>query len=220
VAIPDDAPRRPSAAQRKAKKPSEESLASITWWDNWELLNADKVVLTPAELRNANRMSMALKNSADVQYLLSKCQQREIGIVQEYRHVTIKGKLDALGIDESGRYFIPDLKSSASVAPEDFAKTCCTRKYFMQMMWYATLVSLEFKLDYLPPFYWIAVENSEAADVCIYSPPPEAIEIGQKQMDRAIELYQQCTASGKWPGYSTGIQELILPAWQIRKSID
>lgn len=182
--------------------------------------NASKTVITQEDYAQYKRMVGAVEACADVQYLLSKAVECEIGIVQQYRDTAIKGKIDCLIKDESGKYCILDLKTTQSCDPREFSRSACNFRYFLQAAWYQSLVALEYGLDYPVPYMWLAVENSEAADVCIFQPPADGLEMGQKQMDKSIELYKQCTASGKWPGYGGGILELEISPWEKRKWID
>lgn len=179
--------------------------------------NASKTVITQDEYAQYKRMVDAVAANADVQYLLSKAVDCEIGIVQKYRDTTIKGKIDCIFKDEDGKYCILDLKTTTSCDPHEFSRSACGFKYFMQCCWYQSLVALEYGLDYRPAFYWLTVENSEAADVCIFQPPADGLELGQKQMEKALELHAECTASGKWKGHGGGIIELDVPLYEKRK---
>jgi hypothetical protein len=183
----------------------------------WKEMNAGRTCITQDEYAQYKRMVDAVSANADVQYLLSKAVDCEIGIVQKYRGVDIKGKLDCLIKDESGKYCILDLKTTQSCDPHEFSRSASGFKYFMQAVWYQSLVALEYGLDYAVPYYWLAVENSEAADVCLFQPPADGLEIGQKQMEKALELYAECSKTGKWPGHGNGILELEIPAYEKRK---
>ena len=183
----------------------------------WKEANAGKTCITQDEYAQYKRMVGAVEANADVQYLLSKAVDCEIGIVQKYRETTIKGKIDCLIKDENGKYAVLDLKTTQSCDPHEFSRSACSFKYFMQAVWYQSLVALEYELDYQPPYYWLTVENSEAADVCIFQPPADGLELGQKQMEKALELHAECTKSGKWQGFGNGIIELDVPIWEKRK---
>ena len=87
------------------------------------------------------------------------------------------------------------------------------------MLFRSTLLSLELKLESEPAWFWVVCENSEAADVCIFQPPQDAIEIGRAQLNRAVDLYIECSTSGKWPGRGNGILELEISPFERRKWI-
>lgn len=185
----------------------------------WKEANAGRDVISSDEHDQYKRMVAACDKNADLQYLLKKCDMREVGIVTKYRGLELKGKLDASGIDEAGNRFILDLKSSQSADPFEFGRSASSMKYFMQMCLYTTLLSLELKLESEPAWFWVVCENSEAADVCIFQPPQDAIEIGRAQLNRAVDLYIECSTSGKWPGRGNGILELEISPFERRKWI-
>jgi hypothetical protein len=186
----------------------------------WKEANTSKTCITADEYAQYKRMVDAVAANADVQYLLSKAVDCEIGIVQKYRDTTIKGKIDCLIKDENGKYAVLDLKTTQSCDPHKFSRSASSFKYFFQAVFYQSLVALEYGLDYQVPYYWVCCESTEAADVCIFQPPADGLEIGQKQMEKALELHAECTKTGKWPGHASGIIELDIPAWERKRWLD
>ena len=164
----------------------------------WRDKHAGMMILSQSEHSTVVRTVEAVKNSADAQYLLNLCKQREIGIVHNYKGVEIKGRLDAYGQDEGGKPIIVDFKTTSEADPELWGRKAFGLRYMMQMQYYKALLSLELGLDVEPSYVWLVAETNEAADVCVYQPPPEAIAIGQAQMDYAIETYKKCLESGYW----------------------
>ena len=45
VVVPEDAPRKPSVTQRNAKSPSEGTIRSILYWDEFEQQHSDKTII-------------------------------------------------------------------------------------------------------------------------------------------------------------------------------
>ena len=191
--------------------------AGKQWRDQQLAIHPGATFLSSDERDQYSRCTESLKANKDVQYLLQKCDKREIGIVQDYAELQIKGKIDAYGKDEAGNFFIFDLKTSASCSPDYWSRQVFSRNYALQAVWYQNLLALELSLDYAPPFYWVVAEKSLAADVAIYQPPEEALEIGRAQMNHCIEAYKSCVASGKWPGYGKGIIQLEVPPWERKR---
>ena len=183
----------------------------------WKAQNAGKIILSQEEDAGVRNAIKAVRENADVQYLLSLCKQREIGIVHNYNGVEIKGRLDAHGQDEAGKPIILDLKTTSSADPEDFGRKVFGLKYATQCAWYQSLLALELGLEESPAWFWMVVETQEPFDVVLYQPPEEALEIGRAQMKHCIDTYKTCLATGKWPGYSKGILSLEVPVWEKRK---
>jgi len=183
----------------------------------WRDKNAGREILS-AEDDIAVRMAAdAVRKSADAQYLLGRCPNREHGIVQTFSGVEIKGKLDAYGTDEAGKVIILDLKTSSSAEPEEFGRKIFNLKYAAQCAWYQAILSLELGLDYEPSWFWLICETQEPYDVAIYQPSDEMLEIGKAQMKHCIDLYRSCKETNKWPGYSKGIITLEAPVFEKRR---
>lgn len=183
----------------------------------WKVANAGKETISQDDWKQAQRMINAVMSNKDVTYLLSLQGQSEVGIVQDFRDVKIKGRIDRLFKDENGAQAIFDFKTTQSASPEDFNKSCSNFNYLMQMEWYTCLAALEYGLESRPAYFWVCVENTDACDVCIYQPSPEHIAIGQKQMEIAIETYKRSLDSGSWPGYGSGIQTLPFSKWEFER---
>jgi hypothetical protein len=183
----------------------------------WKAQNAGKIILSQEEDAGVRNAIKAVRENADVQYLLSLCKQREIGIVHNYNGVEIKGRLDAHGQDEAGKPIILDFKTTSDAEPESWGKKAFGLRYPMQSAWYQSLLALELGLEDPAAYFWLVVETQEPFDVAIYQPPEEALEIGRAQMNHCIEAYKSCVASGKWPGYGKGIIQLEVPPWERKR---
>ena len=183
----------------------------------WKVRNAGKEIMSPDEDDAVRNAILSVQSSPDAQYLLNLCKQREVGIIQTYNGVDIKGRLDAYGSDEAGKPLILDLKTTSDADPESWGKKAFGLRYPMQTAWYQSLLALELGLEEAPAYFWLVCETQEPYDVVLYQPPEEALEIGRAQMKHCIESYQSCVASGKWPGYSKGIISLEIPAWERKR---
>lgn len=183
----------------------------------WRDKHVGMEIVTPDEDSSVRNAVKAVRENADAQYLLKLCQKREVGIVQTYRNIEIKGKLDAYGCDEAGKVIILDLKTSSSADPEEFGRKIFNLKYAAQCAWYRSILALELGLDYAPNWMWLICETQEPYDVAIYQPSDEMIEIGNAQMEHCIETYRSCKSSNNWPGYSNGIITLEAPIYEKRR---
>jgi hypothetical protein len=183
----------------------------------WKAKNIGKEIMSPDEDSAVRNAIKAVRESADAQYLLKLCKQREVGIIQNYNGLDIKGRLDAHGNDEAGKAIILDFKTTSSADPEEFGRKAFGLRYPMQTAWYQSLLALELGLEEPPAYFWLTVETQEPFDVVIYQPSEEAMEIGRAQMQYCVETYKACIASGKWPGYSKGILQLEVPSWERKR---
>jgi hypothetical protein len=119
-----------------------------------------------------------------------------------------------------GRLLIPDYKTTGieyGASPEKINKAMADRGYFIQMAWY--LMGLR-AVGY-------AREDSEALLVVqetrppylvtVAQPDPTAMRMGAIRCRQALDLYAECQASGRWPGYSDDVVLAELPPWETRE---
>ena len=183
----------------------------------WKAKNAGREILTQEEYFSIQNASKAVLSNPDAKYMLGLCPNREVGIVQEFAGVKIKGRLDAYGKDEESNPFILDLKTTISAEPEEFGRKIFNLKYTAQCSWYQALLSLELGLECRPNWFWLIVETQEPYDVVIYQPSDEMLAIGEAQMRHCIDTFKTCSETGKWNGYSRGIITIDPPVWEKKK---
>lgn len=127
--------------------------------------------------------------------------------------VWLRGRLDWLPNQYVGRRLIvPDLKSTKSANPDYLRKALYDYGYFQQAAWYLDAVTaLELGED--PAFVFVFVEKAPPYLVTICEPDADALMYGRAQNHKAIDLYRECRAAGRWPGYADDVVPLALPGW-------
>jgi hypothetical protein len=108
--------------------------------------------------------------------------------------------------------FLADVKTCED-AGEDFSKTIFTFGYYMQAAFYIDLWNILHPHDPKTHFVFIAVEKSAPYAVRVVRLSQRCIEAGRGTYLQRLTRYVECTQSGQWPGYSTDIEEVDIPAW-------
>ncbi|MEU5838815.1 PD-(D/E)XK nuclease-like domain-containing protein [Streptomyces diacarni] len=120
--------------------------------------------------------------------------------------------LDWLPPSAPGRMIMADYKTTTSAAPEAIRKAVDTYGYHQQAAWYtAGIKSLGLAEDVA--FVFVFQEKTTPYLVTVVQLDAMAMRIGAARNRRALQLYAECTASGRWPGYADDIEHLSLPAW-------
>jgi hypothetical protein len=119
-----------------------------------------------------------------------------------------------------GRLIVPDYKTTGrqyGASPELISKAMAEHGYFIQMAWYlaglravghdrgdaeALLVVQETKPPYL---------------VTVAQPDPAAMRMGAIRCRQALDLYAECVANDRWPGYSDEVVWAELPPWETKE---
>ncbi len=130
---------------------------------------------------------------------------REIGVWR-------RALLDWLPGPSGRRLIVPDYKTSRSAEPEKWAKSAVDYGYHQQAAWYLDGVRA-LGLDDDPAFVFVVQEKSPPYLVTLIELDVTALKIGRHLNRRALDLYAECTASGRWPGYSDDVVLQPLPYW-------
>jgi hypothetical protein len=218
VVLPADAPSRPTERNRKAKKPSEETIKAIEFWDKFDAENAGREVITAEENIALTRTFHAIHGHPSAAKLFD-CGERLIQSslfwTDPQTGVAMRARPDMIvRRPEQDRDIIVDLKTAVSAAPEDFGKAANAWRYHVQAAIYSAAWKQITSRD--AAFVFIVVEKSAPFLVACYVASPRMLATGEKHFRRDLAAYAACLESGNWPGYADTIQELELPAWADR----
>lgn len=221
--LPDDAPRRPTAAQWNAAKPSANSAAAMDWWRRWMGDNQGRMILTAKEYDMAVGMGKAARenvleipdgNGKFIEILggeLFDLCDKEVTYywTDERTGIACKARVD-LDCDEF--QFGGDLKSCENAEPEAFARTITNYGYHQQHAHYcdgrAKVTGKPWK-NFL--FFACEKRKPHVPSVCQINAMAE--ERGFVLRDRALTKLAGCLREQRWPPYSKRIVEIALPAY-------
>jgi len=128
-------------------------------------------------------------------------------ILWEQDGVPMKARLDWLAADR-----VVDLKTTTSANPDDFRRSIATFGYHVQQAVYEAAFAAMYRTA--PRFTFVAVESKAPYLVSVIELDEEAVDRGRVLMNRAVDLYRECTASGEWSGYNA-VNSVSLPQWAL-----
>jgi hypothetical protein len=114
-----------------------------------------------------------------------------------------------------GRIVVPDYKTCKSAATDDLQRAIHAYGYHMQGATYLDGVRA-LDLDGNPAFVIVAQEKEPPFLVNVVEPDAVALRIGAQRNREALEIYAECVAADRWPGYSDEVELVSLPAWAER----
>lgn len=118
----------------------------------------------------------------------------------------LKGRLDAVAVDEQGLTTIADIKTCEDASSDAFARSIATFGYAEQAAFYMDLIGASY-------FLFIAVEKYAPYEVAIYCLDEESIALGRERNERHLDTLERCLAVNEWVGYSPEIETISLPRW-------
>jgi exodeoxyribonuclease VIII len=212
VLVPDGAPRRPSITQINAKKPSDDTLYAIGWWDDFNAKNEGKVILDAGDSDMVKKVSTNARNHPLAKNILSVgVAEQSVFWTDPETGVLCKCRPDWL-IDPNPNCAVLDLKSALDASPEGFRRSAYNYGYHRAAAWY--LDGVEAATGERPDaFMFLAVEKEPPYAVAYYYADEAMIELGRRECRAALRTYAECLSSGKWPGYADRLLPLGLPRW-------
>lgn len=195
VVVPADAPARPTRRQVEAKKPSEDTIKAIEWWNAFDTANACKETLTVDEAVTVEGCCKALPLDPRIQKRRMFQGKKEVTIIytDALTGIRCKSRLDCLNDDGC----IDDLKTTADASEYGFSKSIAKFGYYAQAGSYicaAASVGLEFD-----NFRIGAVSTEPPHQVIAGSISKEYIERGMMEFGRALQFESECRQMGFYP---------------------
>lgn len=127
-----------------------------------------------------------------------------------------RAMLDWLRNPGLGRLVVPDYKTAVSASPDRFEKALYEYDYHRQAAWYLDGVKA-LLLDANPAFVFVVQEKTPPYLVSVFEPDALALQAGRYHNRQARIVYDECQASGRWPGYSDEVELISLPAYAQNK---
>lgn len=132
-------------------------------------------------------------------------------LVWRERDVTCRARLDWLRDDFLA---IDDLKTTgASANPLRWGRrTLFDIGADIQVAFYLRGLKAVTGVD--ATFRYVLAETKQPYALAVVSLASSALELGRAKVDRALQLWRECTKTGVWPGYPTGIYYAETPAFE------
>lgn len=207
--IPEDAPRRPSIVQIKAKEQSASTIRSIDFWTRFDADTEGKTVLTANEARTVNGMVRSARAHPMYDDLFGRGASEQTMQWRDHRLLTAcKSRPD----HETPDRLIVDVKSTRDASPDGFRRAAATYGYHFQEAHYR--IGYQHLRDGDPEaFLFFAVENVPPYCCAIYTIASNAIRFADDRIEAAMYLHAYCEKTGYWPGYSKRITPVMLPRY-------
>lgn len=213
IVTPEDAPRRPTAAQWKAKKPSSDSQAAMAWWTVFNENAAGRQVITADQYETTQRQLAAVLAIPELAALLSSGQAEQSAYwIDIGTGLLCRCRPDWVHLLPDGRVILLDLKTTSDASPEQFARSVWNFGYYRQAAWYSQGYTVASGRE-VAGFVFGAVTSDYPYLAVAYMVDDDAMARGAADCRRLLDSYAECQRTGHWPAYGSGVQLLSLPAW-------
>lgn len=180
---------------------------------------AGQVPVKAETLEQVDAMAAAIRAHPVASALLSDGGHAESSLFwrDEPSGIVRRCRLDWRPAPKTGRTIGVDYKTARSAHPEKFARAAMDYGYHQQHPWYVDgLIACDLA-DSDAQFVYIVQEKTPPYVVSVVQLDAAAVRIGRALNRRAIDIYVQCTETGRWPGYSDDVAHVSLPYWYERE---
>lgn len=215
IVVPEDAPRRPTAAQWAAKKSNESSEAAKDWWREFERRSSGREIISADEFAICQQQLRAITAVPELAALLASG-KGEVSIfwTDPDTRLYCKARLDWLQVEgKKGR--ILELKSTADESPSGFGRTAARMKYELQRAHYIDAVKYGARLQF-DGFTFAAVTSAAPVLAVPYDLTDEMVSQADDERAEHMQRLAWCMANDTWPAYGDGKQLLDYPAYAKR----
>lgn len=221
VVLPEDAPRRPTAVQRNAKKPSDDTRAAVAWWDEFNERTKGAKTITAEQRATALAQAASMRALKNVFHDLGMEQLLKRGVpeVSAFWNDPDTGVLcrcrPDLAVDfDTGESVLPDVKTFNDATPEQFARQVARMRYYVQDAYYSDGYGYASGRRVVA-FPFIVVEDSYPYAAASYNLGDESKAQGYNEYRYLLDVYARCLKSGEWPGYADRTQTIEMPAYAL-----
>lgn len=198
-----------------APKVDRRTKAGKAAWADFQEQAGDRELLGTDDAETVDSIAQAVTNDGLASSLLDMPGQSEVSIVwnDAATGLRCKARLDRYAQDSRGPVII-DVKTTRSITPDGFARDAARYGYHLQAAYYCRAVrSLEPGRS--PRLLFLVVETLPPFAVAVYRLGVESFARGENLADELLDKYAACEAAGVWPGPTTSVQDLELPAWAL-----
>ncbi|MFH1077519.1 MAG: PD-(D/E)XK nuclease-like domain-containing protein [Pseudomonadota bacterium] len=171
-----------------------------------------KVPLLPPQYASVNSMVSVARIALTMSELqIANLQEEgdsELSYFWQEGGAWLKVRPDWISTD---RQIILDYKTTTSANPNEFVRKVISMGYDIQEALYCRGVKA---VEGITSKFIFMVQEIEPPYLCSFiALSPEFQDMGRKKVNQGIALWNQCMATGAWPGYPSRVMYLDMPAW-------
>jgi hypothetical protein len=177
---------------------------------------ADPDEMTPLELAEAIVEAARAQLPAG---LIDESGDAEVAVVaQDAGGIWTRSLLDWWSAD---RLTIVDYKTARTASPIGFGAHAAQNGYDMQAAFYRRAVGRAFpELAGRVRFLFAVQEIEPPYALCVFEIAEADIFVADRKVEWALHEWALCLRGGKWRGYPTGIQRIMLPEWHAKRFLE
>lgn len=179
-----------------------------------ELEASGKEVILEDQYKTAQRQAASVCRLPDIAMALEKGRAEVSAYwTDEKTGLLCKCRPDLVYSCEAGDILL-DVKTTKDASPREFSRSIANYRYDVQAAFYSDGYALASGRRVLA-FIFVAVESEYPHLAAAYQIDEASIMAGREKYRRDLETLKNCHERNEWPGYSTAIEPISLPAWAM-----
>jgi len=196
-------------AEERGKMVLKKWNGNATACKEWMEDHKSRPVMTMEKLERVHKIAERIRYIPEFKGALD-IGQREVAFMKRdpVTGLMLKCRVDLMAMDVNDTTWVFDLKKvqRGCATHEEFSKSAGNYGYFIQASFYKFVTGAT-------KFVFVAFDDSDPYDACMFEPDAESLEIGTQQWRKLLTSYAQCVKEDLWPGYPSGLQPLSVPKW-------
>lgn len=188
--------------------------------------NADRIPILALEFLEAKTMAEAasaqIEISPQIRGAFTKGKPERTLVWKEQGDIWCRAKVDWMPDDpENPDALWPDYKSTGSGAgPNEWGRRMLfDNGYDIQKAFYSRGIRKLFKVE-RPKFLFVVQENEKPWALAAHDLQPSALELAERKVEHALQMWRWSMQRGIWPGYAGLIHYNDSPTWHEAKLED
>ncbi|HSJ40675.1 MAG TPA: PD-(D/E)XK nuclease-like domain-containing protein, partial [Xanthobacteraceae bacterium] len=185
-------------------------------WKEFAARHPNHVCIKPAQHAAAMAQAASIRAHPEVGKLLAKGEPEvsvfwrdpETGVYCQCRPDWVH----PVGNETMPGAILVDVKTYADASPAEFARQVGRMRYHWQAAWYSDGYAIATGVPVVG-FVFVAVETDWPYAACAVMLDEESLDVARRELRPLVRLFEECNASGQWPGYSPAIEQIELPRW-------
>lgn len=218
IIVPEDAPRRPTAAQWNAKSPSPASVAAMDWWRQFEAQAQGLEIVGFDDYSITQQQLAAIKAEPYLRDLFARgFAESSVFWVDKRTGVYCKARPDFVQPVDARSVRMAELKTAADESPDGFSRSVTNLGYHRARAHYIDGFQQATGLKVVE-YVFAAVTSALPVLAVPYWLDDEDAQQGEDECAELRERFAYCLKEDRWPAYGDGPQIVGLKKWAKRSN--
>lgn len=184
-------------------------------WKEFVKANAGRVAIQSDQYEAATRQAVSVRALPEIGDVLSSGMPEASAFwVDEETGSECRCRPDWVHFVGDDKVLLMDVKTYSVASAGEFRRQVARKRYDVQAAFYSDGYEKACGKEVIG-FIFLAVETEWPFASNAFVLDEESLESGRSKYRANLRTYAECMRTGKWPGYSAGVEVIRLPQWAL-----